>query len=187
MTSKQLRIQLLLIFILGILPRLSFAQHIYGTVDWKMAAIISANDYNNGAATGDPGLTLGMHFGIAAMEFSFVKYTFEGETENNLGTTQVRIDDVQIGISARLQMNPILFSRIGILYHQIETTAENNNNNQLVFGHDGPSIGLLVGGGLEIPFSDRFSFQSSLNLETANSEISMFSLFFGLKVKLFEL
>jgi hypothetical protein len=184
MTSRLLGIVLFLM--MCIFPKMALAQSVYGAIDWKMAAIISANDYNNGSATGDPGLTLGMGLGSVALELSFVKYTFEGETENNLGLTQVFIEDMQLGIGARLQMNPFIFSKIGLLYHQIETSSTNSNNNQLIFGHDGGSMGVVIGGGLEIPFSNRFSFQSSLNLETANSEISMLSVYLGIKTMIYE-
>lgn len=185
MTSKQLGIVLIFTWLM-VIPKMVCAQAIYGAIDWKMAAIVSANEYNNGNTTGDPGLTLGMSFGALSAEFSFVKYTFEGETENALGLTQMSIEDMQFGVGARLQMNPFIFSRLTILYHSIETTSINSNGNRLVFGHDGETIGVLIGGGLELPFSERFAFQSSLNLETANSEIAIMSIFVGLKINIYE-
>lgn len=163
------------------------AQFLYAGLDWKIAAVVSSSDYTNGAATGDPGLTLGVDFDVAALEFGFVRYTLKNEVDDFRGETELQINDLQLSLGARLKHGPFFFSRIGLIYHDIETESENNRGTELEFSHDGSTIGLYLGGGMELPFNDRFAFQTSINLETANKDITIFSLYLGFKIRLADL
>jgi len=175
---------LLFLVVLGT-PTKTLAQSLYLGLDWKMAASVSANDYTNGASTADPGLTLGASFGLISVEALYTEYTLENEVQNNLGTTSLLITDTIYGLGVKLSHALIFYSRFGVQYHTVETKAVNSQNRILSFPSDGSTFGVYVGGGMEFPIGTRFSFLTSANLETVNSDILLMSLYVGLKATFF--
>jgi hypothetical protein len=163
----------------------TMAQSLYLGLDWKMAASVSANDYTNGASTADPGLTLGLSFGLISAELLYTKYTLENEVDNNLGTTSLLITDTLYGVGVKLSHALIFYSRFGVQYHTVETQAVNSQNRILTFPSDGSTFGIYAGGGIEFPIGTRFAFLSSANLETVNSDILLMSFYVGLKATFF--
>jgi hypothetical protein len=166
---------------------LARGQAIYGGVDWRMAAVVSSSEYTNGATSGDPGITLGIDFNIAALEFGFVQYGLKTDVSDFRGQTELNIKDLQFQLGARLKHGVNWFSRIGMIYHDIKTEAENSQNLTLSFSHDEQTMGFYLGGGIELPFSPSFAFQTSINIETANKDITLFTFFMGFRFKLFDL
>lgn len=177
---------LILFFFLALgTPTRALAQSLYLGLDWKMAASVSANDYTNGASTADPGLTLGVSFGLISVEALYTKYTLENEVDNNLGTTSLQITDKLYGIGVKFSHALIFYSRFGVQYHTVETRAVNSQNRILTFPSDGSTVGIYAGGGMEFPIGTRFAFLTSANLETVNSDILLMSLYIGIKATFF--
>lgn len=175
----------LILFLVLIIPSRGLAQSLYLGVDWKMAASVSANDYTNGASTADPGVTIGASFGLISVEILYTKYTIENEVENNLGSTALQITDEIYGAGVKFSHALIFFSRFGVQYHTVQTTAVNSQNRLLTFPSDGSTFGIYAGGGMEFPIGNRFSFLTSANIETVNSDILLMSFYVGFTASIF--
>lgn len=164
------------------------AQTLYGTIDWKMAAIVSASDTTNGLTSGDPRLGLGYQIGTLGLELGFVKHGFENDEGEIKGpASRINIEDTQFHLGVKLNFGPLFFSRLGFIWHDIQTTGENAAGQPLSFSHDGSTLGFYAGGGFELPIQERFALMGTAQIETANSEILIMSLLFGVRINLMEI
>lgn len=163
------------------LSQRTWAQSLYAAADWHMVAVVSSNDYTNGASDGAPGITLGADFGGVAIEGFFKRYKLEETIENASGKTEVQFKDNIFGIGARFTHNIYFISRFGLLIHNVEASAENSKGKIVKFDVDGSHVGLYFGGGIQLPISNDFFFQTTLNLETGASDLTTFGLFAGLR------
>jgi hypothetical protein len=159
----------------------SWAQTLYTSLDWHMVAVVSNNDYTNGASDGAPGVTLGADFGGIAIEGFYKKYKLEETIENSNGETEVKFKDNIFGIGARLTHNIFFMSRFGILIRETSASAVNSRDKIVKFDVDGTHVGFYFGGGIQLPISDDFFFQTSLNLETGATDLTSFGFFVGVR------
>lgn len=174
------KIHFLIIFSLFLVPK-TYGQSLFAALDWNMVAVVSSNDYTNGASEGAPGFTFGADFGFAAVEAFYKRYKLEQTVENSIGETDVLFEDNIFGIGARLTHNLFFLSRFGILVHEIKTSAINSEGKSVKFPYDGNHVGFYFGGGVQIPISGDFFFQSAINLETSTTDLTNIGMFLGIR------
>lgn len=161
----------------------SFAQNLYASLDWSMAAVVSNNDYTNGSTDGTPAFTFGANFDPIAVELTYKKYGLNNSHNNY----ELEFQQTIIGLGARFNHGPFLFSRFGLHYLDIESLTEHPQQRPLNFPFDGTAIGFYLGGGLQIPFTESFAFQTAMQLETSKRDLTILGALVGFKYSFMEL
>ena len=168
-------------------PSSSYAQGLELGLDWNMTAIVSSNDYTNGATEGAPSLTLAFDFGNLAAEVFYKSYKLNNTLENSLGRNELEFEQNVFGLGLRLTHSRFFLTRFGIQYVQLDTNSWNSNGRDLVFSFDEVSIGFYGGGGLQFPLSENFHFQTVGQMEVSQKDHTILALLFGFRYQFLEL
>jgi|GEM_PF-3774418 hypothetical protein len=168
-------------------PSTSYAQGLELGLDWNMAAIVSANEYTNGATEGAPSLSFSFNFENLAAEIFYKKYKLANTLENSLGRNELEFEQNIFGLGLRLTYSRYFLTRFGLQYVDLETKSFNSNGRDLNFNFDEESVGLYGGGGLQFPITETFHFQTVGQMEVSQRDLTVLSFFFGFRYQFMEL
>lgn len=164
-----------------------WAQGLEVGIDWNMGAIVSSNDYTNGATDGTPSLSLAFDFEGLAAEIFYKNYKLDHVYDNSLGRNELEFDQKIFGLGVRLTHGRFLLSRLGLHYVDTQTKAVNSNGEELKFDFDEPTVGFYGGGGIQIPLTETLHFQTVGQLETSKRDLSVLTLLFGFRYQFTQL
>lgn len=168
-------------------PTPSLGQGLELGLNWSMGAVVSANDYTNGATDGTPSLNLAFSFNDLAVEIFYKNYQLSHTYENSLGKNDLEFDQKIFGMGIRFTHAEFFLTRFGLQYVDTQTKAINDNGKKLDFDFDEPTIGLYGGGGIQIPLTKKLSFQTIGQLETSQSDLTVLGLLFGFRYQMTKL
>lgn len=155
----------------------------YISFDMNLGILMSDSDFNNGSSAFSPGVALGLNRGRLNPEIFYKRFNFTREDQiETVGNVRSEIRAHALGLGARLNHTPFMYSKFGWSFHFVKAEYQNLDDPSIRYDStiDKTWSSPFLGAGFNLPLGQTELF-SDIGFYLSGAEYSVFDWEFGLR------